>query len=139
MTDSKQKWFRGKYRAKLQARVEQLKWNVLGLYLARRDPRVPLKAKVAIVLAVGYFLSPVDLVPDFIPVIGMLDELVIVGGLVGFALRSMPPGVMEEYRAKAMVDFRKGTPKSYVIGIIIASMWVLTLIGLLLMIGLVVI
>jgi uncharacterized membrane protein YkvA (DUF1232 family) len=98
---------------------------------------VPLKAKVAIVLAVGYFLSPVDLIPDFIPVIGMLDELVIVGGLVGFALRSMPPGVLEQYRAQAMVDFRKGTPKSYVIGIIIASMWVLGLVGLLLMIGLI--
>lgn len=124
------------YREQVKARIQALKWNVLGLYLARRDPRVPLKAKVAIALAVGYFLSPLDLIPDFIPVIGQLDELVIVSALVGFALRSIPPGVLDEYRARAKVEFRKGTPKAYMMAILIAGVWVLALIGLILMIDL---
>ncbi|MBM4250060.1 MAG: DUF1232 domain-containing protein [Euryarchaeota archaeon] len=78
------------YRANIRRRIGDLKWDVLALFLARRDPRVPPKARLAIVLAVGYFFSPIDLIPDFIPVIGQLDELVIVSALAAFALRSIP-------------------------------------------------
>lgn len=118
-----------RYRAGIRERIQKLKWDVLALFLARRDPRVPLKAKIAIVLAVGYFFSPIDLIPDFIPVIGQLDELVIVSTLVGFAIRSMPPEVMDEYRAKAKVQFGARTPRTYAIAVILATIWVLVSLG----------
>ena len=122
-----------RYRLQLQSRIMELKWSVLALYLARRDPRVPLKAKAAIVLAVGYFFSPIDLIPDFIPVIGQLDEVVIVGALAAFALRCIPSGVMDEYRARAKVEFAKGTPRSYMVGIIIVSVYVIGAVGVVLL------
>jgi len=124
-----------RYRLKVQSRMQELKWSVLALYLARRDPRVPLKAKLAIVLAVGYFVSPIDLIPDFIPVIGQLDELVIVGALTAFALRCIPSGVMDEYRAKAKVQFARGAPKGYMIGILVVSVYVMGAIGLVLLVA----
>jgi uncharacterized membrane protein YkvA (DUF1232 family) len=118
-----------RYRAGIRERVRKLKWDVLALFLARRDPRVPFKAKIAIVLAVGYFFSPIDLIPDFIPVIGQLDELVIVSALVAFAIRSIPPHVLDEYRARAKVQFGTRTPKTYAIAIILATVWVLVSLG----------
>ena len=118
-----------RYRAGIRERIQKLKWDVLALFLARRDPRVPLKAKLAIVVAAGYFFSPIDLIPDFIPVIGQLDELVIVSALVAFAIRSMPPGVMDEYRAKAKIQFGARTPRLFAIGAILAAVWALVSLG----------
>jgi len=118
-----------RYSSGVRERIRSLKWDVLALFLARRDPRVPLKARLAIVLAVGYFFSPIDLIPDFIPVIGQLDELVIVSALAAFAIRSIPPRVMDEYRAKAKVQFGTRTPKTYAIAIILATVWVLISLG----------
>ena len=124
-----------RYRLRVQSRIMDLKWSVLALYLARRDPRVPLKAKLAIALAVGYFFSPIDLIPDFIPVIGQLDELLIVGALAAYALRSIPPGVMDEHRARAKLEFARGTPKHYMFGIIIVAFYVLGAMGLVLLVA----
>ena len=118
-----------RYSSGVRERIRSLKWDVLALFLARRDPRVPLKAQIAIILAVGYFFSPIDLIPDFIPVIGQLDELVIVSALVAFAIRTMPPEVLDEYRAKAKVQFGTRTPKTYAIAIILATVWVLISLG----------
>jgi len=117
------------YRAGIRKRISDLKWDVLALYLARRDPRVPLKAKVAIALAVGYFVSPIDLIPDFIPVIGQLDELVIVTALTAYAIRSVPTHVMDEYRARAKAEFGARTPRTYAIAAILATVWVLVTAG----------
>jgi len=119
-----------KYSTGVRERIRSLKWDVLALFLARRDPRVPFRARLAIVVAVGYFFSPIDLIPDFIPVIGQLDELVIVSALAAFAIRSMPPQVMDEYRAKAKVQFGTRTPKTYAIAVILATVWVLISLGL---------
>ncbi len=118
-----------RYRASIRQRIRDLKWDLLALYLARRDPRVPLRAKIAIVLAVGYFFSPVDLIPDFIPVIGQLDEVVIVSALTAFAIRSMPPQVMDEYRPRAKARFGARTPRTYAIAVILATVWVLVSLG----------
>jgi uncharacterized membrane protein YkvA (DUF1232 family) len=122
-----------RYRAKIRERVQKLKWDVLALFLARRDPRVPRKARLAIVLAVGYFFSPVDLIPDFIPVIGQLDELVIVSALAAFAIRSIPSDVMDEYRARAKLVFGTRTPRLYAVAFILATVWVLLSLGFILL------
>lgn len=70
-------------------------------YLAYRDPRVPWYAKAFILVIVGYALSPIDLIPDFIPVLGYLDDLIIIPAGITLALKMIPPEVLEECRQKA--------------------------------------
>ncbi len=81
--------------------ARRLKVEVYALYLAYRDPRTPWYAKVTAALVAGYAFSPIDLIPDFIPVLGYLDDLVIVPLGVALALRLVPREVMAECRAKA--------------------------------------
>ncbi len=112
---------------KVKAQVQDMKWSVLSLYLARKDPRIPLKSKIMIVIAVGYALSPIDLIPDFIPIIGLLDDVLIVPALVGYAVKSIPSEILNEYKEKAKVEFEKGTPKSYKTAIVIVLIWAIIL------------
>jgi uncharacterized membrane protein YkvA (DUF1232 family) len=87
--------------ARLRAAARQLRQEVDALLIARHNPRVPLLARVVIVATVAYALSPVDLIPDAIPVLGLLDDLLIVPLGVGLALRLVPPEVMAAARAEA--------------------------------------
>jgi len=93
-----------------KARARHLRAEVYALYLAYRDPRVPWYAKLLAVCVVGYALSPIDLIPDFIPVLGYLDDLVLIPLGVALALWMIPPAVMDECRARArseLVDGRR--------------------------------
>lgn len=87
--------------SRLKARARALKTETYALYLAARDPRTPWYAKGLVFLVVGYALSPIDLIPDFIPVIGYLDDLLIVPAGIAVALRMIPPQVMDEARERA--------------------------------------
>jgi uncharacterized membrane protein YkvA (DUF1232 family) len=78
-----------------------LKRDVVALWLAARDPRTPMVAKVVAGLTAAYALSPIDLIPDFIPVLGYLDDLLIVPAGIWLALRLIPPALMAELRAEA--------------------------------------
>lgn len=86
-------------RARLAALAAAFKREFAVYRRALRHPDTPLAAKALLGLAVGYALLPFDLIPDFLPVIGHLDDLIIVPGLVWLALRMIPPGVMAECRA----------------------------------------
>jgi uncharacterized membrane protein YkvA (DUF1232 family) len=88
--------------------ADSLKSNTHALYLAGRDPRVPLVAKVIIGLVVAYALSPIDIIPDFIPVIGYLDDLLLVPLGVLLAVRMIPKSVWNECQARAAKE--KGDP-----------------------------
>src|SRR5512137_2573750 len=81
-------------------RVRTLKTEVYALYLSSKDPRVPWYAKVLMALVIGYAISPIDLIPDFIPVLGQLDDLLIVPAGVALAIKLIPKDVMDEYRRK---------------------------------------
>lgn len=85
----------------LKRLTKHLKLEVLPLYYAYRDPRVPWYAKLLIVIEVGYALSPIDLISDFIPVLGYLDDLVIVPLGLAMVIKMIPGQVMEEARQKA--------------------------------------
>jgi len=89
-------------------RVEKLLLEVRALYLASRDPRTPLLAKLVAVFVASYFASPIQLIPDWIPVIGYADDLVV--ALVGLRLvrRLIPPPLMEEYLRKAQETKPRG-------------------------------
>lgn len=85
----------------LRAWAGKLRNYGLALYLARRDPRVPTVARVLIVVAIAYAVSPIDLIPDFIPVLGYLDDLVVLPLLVWLALRMVPESVWRDCVAAA--------------------------------------
>jgi len=86
-------------RAKQWARL--VKRDVHAIYLAARDPRVPWYAKALALCVAGYALSPIDLIPDFIPVLGYLDDLIIVPIGIVAVLKLIPPEIMAEHRAAA--------------------------------------
>jgi uncharacterized membrane protein YkvA (DUF1232 family) len=97
-------WRAPKMLAGLKIWARTLKRDAKAIYLARRDPRVPWYAKAVAVAAAGYALSPIDLIPDFIPVLGYLDDLIIVPLGIWLAVCLIPADVMDEYRAITTLD-----------------------------------
>lgn len=113
----------------LKARARTLKADIYALYLAYRDPRVPWYAKAFAALVVGYAVSPVDLVPDFIPLLGYLDDLVLLPLGISLALRMIPSDVMEECRAIARSSQADGRRLvSWTAGVFILLIWAVLLI-----------
>jgi uncharacterized membrane protein YkvA (DUF1232 family) len=107
---------------KQQAR--KLKIEVYALYLAARDPRLPWYARLFIGVVVAYAFSPIDLIPDFIPVLGYLDDLILVPLGVVIALRMIPKDVMEECRVKAQESLQVGKPVNRAAAVVIVGIWV---------------
>lgn len=99
-----------------------VKRDVHAVYLASRDPRVPWYAKCVAVLVATYALSPIDLIPDFIPVIGYLDDLVLLPLGVLLVIRLVPPGIMTEPRATAEKHSR--LPQNRIAAALIIILWV---------------
>jgi uncharacterized membrane protein YkvA (DUF1232 family) len=115
---------------RLKARARELKREAYAIYIAARDPRTPWYVKALIFFVVAHTFSPVDLIPDFIPVLGYLDDLIITPGGIWLAVRLIPPEVMAEARAAAAtrgMDARLGK----VGALIIISVWILAAIGVL--------
>jgi len=115
---------------RLRARVRALEADTYALYLAARDPRVPWPAKAVAAITVAYALSPIDLIPDFIPVIGHLDDLVLVPLGLALAIRLIPPPILAEHRAEAARRFAQGGPRSRVGIVLVAVVWLLGLVWL---------
>lgn len=112
----------------LTMKLTDLNSTLSALYMMRKDHRVPRKSKILIAIAVGYVLSPIDLIPDFIPFLGQLDDLLIVPALVGLALKSIPNEVMEEYKTKARQT--KLTKRLNTITFVIIVAWILIVVWL---------
>lgn len=112
---------------RLKGRARALKNETYALYLAYRDPRVPWYAKLFAVVVVGYAFSPLDLVPDFIPVVGYLDDLILVPLGITLALNMIPPDVMAESRAQAAAVMREGKPRTWAASVAIVVIWLLLL------------
>lgn len=106
-------------------KAKQLKTDTYALYLAYKDPRIPWYAKVFIAIIVGYALSPIDLIPDFIPVLGYLDDLIIIPAGISLSLKMIPKEVLEECREKAKYELRNSKPKNWVAAVIIVLIWLL--------------
>jgi len=106
-------------------RARQLKAETYALYLAYRDPRTPWFAQIFAAIVVGYAFSPIDLIPDFIPVLGYLDDLVLVPFGIWLALKMIPPEVMAESRARAQETLANGNPVSRAAAVVIVAIWLL--------------
>jgi uncharacterized membrane protein YkvA (DUF1232 family) len=100
-----------------------LKVETYALYLAYRDPRVPWYARAFAICVVGYAFSPIDLIPDFIPVLGYVDDLILVPAGIWLALRMIPDEVMAESRARAQEALREGKPTNWAAAAAIVAVW----------------
>lgn len=106
---------------KLKQRARQIKTETFVLYLAARHPDTPWYAKLLVATIVAYALSPIDLIPDFIPVLGYLDDLVLIPIGLMLAIKLVPPSILAECRIRA-VD-KNDKPVSRVAGAIVLVIW----------------
>jgi uncharacterized membrane protein YkvA (DUF1232 family) len=95
----------------------------LALYLAARDPRTPWVARLLIAAVVAYALSPIDLIPDFVPVLGYLDDMVLVPLGIALAIRLVPGPVLSECRARAEAQMQDRKPVSRAAAVVIVGTW----------------
>ncbi|MDP2606989.1 MAG: DUF1232 domain-containing protein [Deltaproteobacteria bacterium] len=110
-------------------RAAILKQDTYALFLASRDPRVPVVAKLVVVLVVAYALSPIDLIPDFIPVLGYLDDMLLLPMGIALAIKLMPRDVWEDCKSQARAELASELPRNRTAAIVIATVW-LALLGL---------
>jgi uncharacterized membrane protein YkvA (DUF1232 family) len=107
---------------RLESWARKLKVEVYALYLAYRDPRVSWYARVFAAIVVGYAISPVDLIPDVVPVLGYLDDLILVPLGVALATKMIPPQVLAECREKARDT--EDRPVNKVAAVVIVIVWI---------------
>ena len=109
----------------LKERAKQLKTDIPAVFLALKKRETPWTAKLLAALTIGYALSPIDLIPDFIPVLGYLDDLIILPAMVALTVRLVPADVMAACRAEAEGLWKDGKPKRWYYAIPIVLVWLL--------------
>jgi uncharacterized membrane protein YkvA (DUF1232 family) len=112
----------------LRQRARAIKRDTLALYLAARHPDTPWYAKALAVLIVGYALSPIDLIPDFIPVLGYLDDVILLPAGIFLCIRLIPAHVLDDCRAEAAARFAEGKPTSRIAAVVIVLIWLALLV-----------
>lgn len=109
---------------KIKDWAKNVKRQIFVLYWAYKDVRVPWYAKVFTACVVAYALSPIDLIPDFIPILGYLDDVIIVPLGIMFALKMIPRDVLAECEVKAEELMKNGMPRNWIVGTLIVVIWV---------------
>lgn len=110
---------------KLKNSARKLKQDIYVLYLAYKDPRVPWYAKLFTICVVAYAFSPIDLIPDFIPIIGYLDDLILVPVGITLALKMIPRAVIVDCRMRAEEIRQRGKPRNWIAGALFIAIWIL--------------
>lgn len=109
----------------LKERAKKLKTDIPAVFIALKKKETPLIAKILAGITVAYALSPIDLIPDFIPVIGYLDDLIILPGLVALTVKLIPEDVFAQCREEAQNLWKNGRPKKLYFAIPIVLIWVM--------------
>lgn len=110
-------------KAQLARWAKSFKQQTLVVYFAARDPRTPLFVRMLAILVAAYALSPIDLIPDFIPVIGYLDDLILLPLGIALIVRLTPPEVIQAAQAQAAAATEK--PTSYLAAVVVVGIWLL--------------
>jgi uncharacterized membrane protein YkvA (DUF1232 family) len=105
-------------------KAKSLKKELYALYLAYKDPRVPWYARITAIIVVGYAFSPIDLIPDPIPVLGYLDDLILIPLGIALVIKMIPADVLNECRKNAECEIGKNKPKNWVAASIIVLIWI---------------
>jgi len=113
----------GSFLADLRSRARKLKSEIFALYLALRDPRTPWYAKAFGALVVAYAFSPLDLIPDFVPVLGYLDDVILLPLGIWLTIRMIPLAVLDESRARAEIELRGRRPTNWAVAVVIILLW----------------
>jgi len=108
---------------KLKRHAHDLKAETFALYLAARDPRTPWYAKLIVAGIVAYAFSPIDLIPDFVPVFGYLDDLILIPMGIALAIKLVPDSVLAECRTRALETMQDGKARSRDAGAVIVVVW----------------
>jgi uncharacterized membrane protein YkvA (DUF1232 family) len=111
----------------LKERARQLKTDIPALFLSLKSKDTPLAAKLLAGITVAYALSPIDLIPDFIPVLGYLDDIIILPALIAVTIRFIPQGTFERFRKEAEGMWKNGKPKKWYYAIPIAMIWLIVI------------
>lgn len=109
---------------KLKQRARQLKAEAQVLMIAYKDKRTPASAKILIGITVGYLLSPIDLIPDFIPVLGILDDLIIVPALIALSIKLIPEIVLNDAREQLYNNPARYKKNNWVFAVVIIGIWI---------------
>lgn len=118
-----------KYIQLLKEKAKEIKRELAALYCAYRHPGVPWYAKVFMALVIGYALSPIDLIPDFIPVLGYLDDLILIPAGITIALGMIPKEIIEECRSQAADMDKSSMGKSWIAAVVILVIWIVLIIA----------
>ena len=108
---------------KIKAWAKNLKRQLFILYFAYKDERVPWYVKLFTACIVAYAFSPIDLIPDFIPILGYLDDVIILPLGIMFALKMIPQDVISDCEVKANEMMKNGKPKNWIVGSLIIVIW----------------
>ena len=108
---------------KLAARARKLKTDIPALFLCMKDSETPVIAKILAGLTLAYALSPIDLIPDFIPVLGYLDDMILLPAMVALTIRLIPPAVFARCRIEAEGLWANGKPGKWYFAIPIVLFW----------------
>jgi uncharacterized membrane protein YkvA (DUF1232 family) len=109
----------------IKQKAKKMKIEIGALYIAYKRPDVPFYAKLVSILVVGYALSPIDLIPDFIPILGYLDDLILVPLGIAFAIKLIPEDIMNECRQQSEDSFTQKRPKNWIAGGSIIFIWII--------------
>lgn len=108
--------------SRLRQRASTLKRETYALALAYRDPRTPWRAKLWAACVVAYAVSPIDLIPDFIPVLGLLDDLILLPMGIALAIRLIPAEILDECRTKAAAEMQESS-SSWIAAAVVVAIW----------------
>lgn len=107
--------------------LKKLKREIGALYFAYKNPDTPWYAKVVAIIVVGYALSPIDLIPDFIPVLGYLDDAILLPIGIALAIKLIPDFIMEESRIRAEKEFEQNRKNNWIAAGIVIAIWILVI------------
>lgn len=108
----------------LKEKLKELKTKIAALFLALKRKDTPISAKLVAGITVGYALSPIDLIPDFIPILGYLDDIIILPLLIALSIKLIPKTIMEECEVQAQDMWLNGKPKKWYFALPIIAIWV---------------
>ena len=111
----------------LKERAKKLKTDIPAIFLALKDKETPIAAKLVAAVTVAYALSPIDLIPDFIPVLGYLDDVILLPALVALTVRLIPKETMETNRKLAEGLWKNGKPKKWYYAVPIVLLWLIVI------------